>query len=178
MWPPVQQYWANFARTGTPNRPGLPYWPEKGKAPNYIAFLLTGPVVGRNLRNGPGGKIEIGESPLEAIKREVMEETNLMVDKLTTHGTLRLVFSDAAEPDFLVNVFSTCTFDGRSKDLAGRLQWFAEDRLPFDRMWPDQRYWLPIVLAGGRLDGVCFFDGRGPELRSCELHLELATPAL
>jgi len=50
-WPPVQQYWANFARTGNPNGPGLPDWPEMGKAANYIAFLPTGMVVGRNLRS-------------------------------------------------------------------------------------------------------------------------------
>src|SRR6185369_11969373 len=50
-WPPVQQYWANFARTGDPNGPGLPRWPDMGKALNYMAFLPTGPAVGQNLRS-------------------------------------------------------------------------------------------------------------------------------
>jgi 8-oxo-dGTP pyrophosphatase MutT (NUDIX family) len=30
----------------------------------------------------PGGKIEEGETPLQAAKREVFEETNLAVEKL------------------------------------------------------------------------------------------------
>jgi para-nitrobenzyl esterase len=49
-WPPVQEYWANFARTGDPNGPGLPGWPEMGTTLNYIAFLPTGPVVRQDLR--------------------------------------------------------------------------------------------------------------------------------
>ena len=49
-WPPVQQYWANFARTGNPNGPGLPRWPDMGKKLNYLAFTPSGPQVGENLR--------------------------------------------------------------------------------------------------------------------------------
>jgi para-nitrobenzyl esterase len=48
----VQQYWANFARTGNPNGPGLPRWPDMGKKLNYMAFTPSGPEVGANLR-GP-----------------------------------------------------------------------------------------------------------------------------
>lgn len=125
--------------------------------------------------NGPGGKIEHGETPLEAIKREVAEETALQIYEVVSHGTLRLVFDDIGEPDLFVHVFSSSQFSGRSRGRAGRLQWFSEDRLPLSRMWPDQRYWLPLVLAGGRLDGVCSFRGSGPQLRSCELHLKFGT---
>ncbi|HEY6924353.1 MAG TPA: carboxylesterase family protein [Steroidobacteraceae bacterium] len=49
-WPPVQQYWANFARTGDPNGPGLPNWPDMGRTLNYISFLPSGPEVNKGLR--------------------------------------------------------------------------------------------------------------------------------
>lgn len=52
-WPPVQQYWTNFIKTGDPNGPGLPQWPALGtdRGP-YMEFAPTGPAVGHDLR-GP-----------------------------------------------------------------------------------------------------------------------------
>jgi para-nitrobenzyl esterase len=50
-WPPVQQYWANFVRTGDPNGPGLPKWPDMGQAESYMTFLPSGPEVDESLRS-------------------------------------------------------------------------------------------------------------------------------
>jgi para-nitrobenzyl esterase len=52
-WPPVQQYWANFARTGDPNGPGLPRWPDMEQDLTYMAFMPSGPEVDKNLRSAP-----------------------------------------------------------------------------------------------------------------------------
>ncbi len=51
-WPPVQQYWANFIRTGNPNGPGLFAWPQMGTEVNYLAFTPEGLKTGSDLR-GP-----------------------------------------------------------------------------------------------------------------------------
>jgi para-nitrobenzyl esterase len=51
-WPPVQQYWANFFRSGDPNGAGLPRWPSTDGDATYMSFLPTGPVLGTDLR-GP-----------------------------------------------------------------------------------------------------------------------------
>jgi para-nitrobenzyl esterase len=50
LWPPVQTYWANFARTGDPNGPGVPAWPDRGKEANYIDFTPEGPKPRQDLR--------------------------------------------------------------------------------------------------------------------------------
>lgn len=46
-------------------------------------YLLINENREQSTWNFPGGKVEINESPVEACKREVFEETNLIIDKLT-----------------------------------------------------------------------------------------------
>ena len=105
--------------------------------------------------NAPGGKLDGGETAEEAIMREVREETSLSVADLREHGTLTFYFGDTAEPDYLVHVFSTSHFTGEPRDSEeGRLQWFDEAALPYDQMWPDDKIWLPDLLAGRSFRGT------------------------
>lgn len=110
---------------------------------------------GGGLWNAPGGKLLGGESPTEATVREVREETGLTVRDLVAHGTLTFFFGDAAAPSYTVHLFSTTRFDGELRPSEeGRLEWFAEDALPYERMWPDDRHWVPLLLAGKRFEGA------------------------
>jgi len=40
-----------------------------------------------------------------------------------------------------------------------RPQWFRLEDIPFDNMWPDDRYWFPWMLAGNPFYG--YFKYRG-----------------
>ena len=50
QWPPLLDYWANFATTGDPNGPGLPQWPGYGRDANVIEFTANGPVLDQGVR--------------------------------------------------------------------------------------------------------------------------------
>jgi len=50
---PMQRYWTNFAKTGNPNGPGLPFWPAFNReGRSYLEFADSGPQPKQDLR-GP-----------------------------------------------------------------------------------------------------------------------------
>ncbi|MBW8733324.1 MAG: carboxylesterase family protein [Asticcacaulis sp.] len=51
-WPPLLDYWANFAWSGRPDGRGLPDWPAYGRDGNYVEFTRTGPVAKAAMRLG------------------------------------------------------------------------------------------------------------------------------
>ncbi|OGO51345.1 MAG: hypothetical protein A2148_10605 [Chloroflexi bacterium RBG_16_68_14] len=154
-----------MATTGT-----LCYIRDRGRV---LLQLKADGRFGGGFWNGPGGKLGDGESPEEATLREVREETGLTVRDLRGHGTLVFYFGEAAEPDFTVHVFSTDRFEGDlSPSDEGRLEWFPEDALPYDRMWPDDRVWVPHLLAGRRFRGIFRLSENHRELIEHELEVE------
>ena len=38
-------------------------------------------------------------------------------------------------------------------------QWYHTDNLPYDKMWPDDRYWLPLMLKDACFYGYFKFEG-------------------
>jgi 8-oxo-dGTP diphosphatase len=127
--------------------------------------------------NGPGGKVEPDESPAASAVREVGEETGLRLEEVRACGRLDLVYGEPVTRRILVHVFECERFGGRVRGREGRLRWYPEARLPYERMWPDNLYWLPCVLAGGTVEGSCRYDDAGTRLLSCELTLRLGGEA-
>jgi 8-oxo-dGTP diphosphatase len=111
--------------------------------------------------NGPGGKMKDGETPVQCVEREVLEETGLSVCDLKSHGMLYFHNSGQKEPDVSVHVFSTSNFRGEPRNLGeGELEWFPFNHLPLHEMWDDDRLWLPHVLMGKSVKGRFFFKNR------------------
>jgi 8-oxo-dGTP diphosphatase len=138
-------------------------------------YLLIHKVRGKfggGFWNGPGGKIEPSESPEEAVKREVFEETGLEVSELKNVGLLEFYFgSGKKEPDWTAVVFRTTSFKGklRSRTEEGTLRWIEEDQLPLERMWEDDRYWIPLLLKGIRFKGTFEFTADAKKITSYKL---------
>jgi 8-oxo-dGTP diphosphatase len=106
--------------------------------------------------NGPGGKLHSGESPLECALRETEEEVGVRPRGARLAAVLK--FLDLEDDDWLGYVFVADDFIGTPRTTAEAIPaWYPVDDLPVDEMWDDDRYWLPRLLAGERLEGEFLF---------------------
>lgn len=114
--------------------------------------------LGSGLYNGPGGKLEAGETPQEAIRREVDEEVSLEVTN--PNKLAELSFTHDGELVLFVHVFRATEYTGQaSPSPEANPVWFDRSKLPYDEMWEDDHLWLPHVLDGERLIGQFEFSG-------------------
>jgi len=114
--------------------------------------------LGKGKINGPGGRIEPGETPVAAAVRETMEEVGLQVSDPVFCGTLRFHFIDGY--DLFGHVFKGFAWTGTPIETdEARPEWFGVEAIPYDRMWADDRQWFPHLLAGRFFEGWFVFDG-------------------
>lgn len=112
---------------------------------------------------GAGGKLEAGESPRECLIREVREELEVTVPNPVAVGAFTFRFGD--DDPRLVHVFRTDSIEGLPSESPEAVpRWFPADALPYDRMWADDRYWLPHLLEGTSFTAHFDFDETGEEL--------------
>ena len=109
--------------------------------------------------NGPGGKMERGETPEMNVVREVSEETGLVIANPANHGTIEFYLNGGGRLDYLVYVFSARRFSGKARSSEeGRVRWFDIGKIPYTRMWDDDKYWLPLLLNGIKFDAKFRYD--------------------
>lgn len=139
---------------------------------NKLLLKLANSGVTKGKWNCPAGKIEKGETSKHAAIRETYEETGLKVQKLLNHGTLRF-FVDGKGLFFRIYLFSSRRFSGKIKSSSeGKVKWFDVANIPYGKMWPDDRHWIPILLRGERFDGDFYFDKNNETLLRYEIRFK------
>ncbi|MEP6956167.1 MAG: 8-oxo-dGTP diphosphatase [Chthoniobacterales bacterium] len=114
--------------------------------------------LGAGKINGPGGKVDPGETTLESAIRETFEELCVTPRGVRQVGELFFEFSDG----LLLHgaVFIADGFSGvpTETDEAVPL-WTPREAIPYDEMWADDRFWLPLLLRGEKFRGAFLFEG-------------------
>ncbi len=105
--------------------------------------------------NGVGGKVdkEKDKSILDAAIRETKEEIGVDLVNPEKVAVMRFRFPYKEEWDQDVHVFLAERWKGNpeeSEEMAPK--WFKVSEIPYDKMWDDDRYWLPHILAGKNLE--------------------------
>ncbi len=114
--------------------------------------------LGAGKINGPGGRVEPGESLLDCALRETREEIGVSPLGARRVGQLRFQFVDGYA--LSAHVFRADDFTGELVETDEAIPlWFRTDELPFDEMWADDRLWLPLLLAEQPFAARFVFDG-------------------
>jgi len=125
---------------------------------NQVLLILKKRGLGAGKINGPGGRLEPGETAAEAAIREVQEELCVTPHDPQMRGELHFQFSDGYALHCTVFVADGCEGEPVETDEAVPI-WVRRDEIPYDRMWTDDRYWLPGALEGRSFRGYFEFDG-------------------
>lgn len=116
--------------------------------------------------NGLGGKFEPGETPEECVKREVLEESGLLIQNPQLHGLL--IFPRFKGNDWYVFVFTATEFSGELIDSPeGRLEWIPDEALTTLNLWESDHIFLPWI-EGGKFFSARF-DYEGDSMKGHEV---------
>jgi 8-oxo-dGTP diphosphatase len=142
-----------------------PRWVPREKAtllfvlePGRILLIHKKTGLGAGKINGPGGRIDPGETAREGAIREVQEELCVTPTGVREAGELSFQFTDGYS--LRGTVFTATGFEGtlcETREAAPL--WTPVNAIPYERMWADDRLWLPLLLSGRRFEGFFIFDG-------------------
>jgi 8-oxo-dGTP pyrophosphatase MutT (NUDIX family) len=129
-----------------------------------LQFKAAG-KFGEGKWNGPGGKLKLDETPEEGVIREVKEETGLTIFNPKLRGQIDFFFGEKQEPDWNTYIFHVSEFSGELKpNDEGELSWFNLENIPYDKMWQDDEYWLPVLISGEEFKGTFWYNEDGSVL--------------
>ena len=109
--------------------------------------------------NGPGGKLDAGETELQCAVRETEEELGVLAVDAVKRGELWFQFEDGMKMH--VAVFHTTRHERNPVETEEAIPlWTPIENIPFDEMWADDRHWLHRMLTGQEsFMGRFMFDG-------------------
>lgn len=122
--------------------------------------------LGKGKVNGPGGKIEQGETATACAIRELQEEVGITPINPELFAEISFQFTDGYS--LQCSVFLACFHEGEAHSTEEAIPFWCEiSQIPFAEMWQDDILWLPRILNGEKLRG--FFVFNNDEMLSHEL---------
>ncbi len=130
------------------------------KCDNKILLAMKKRGFGEGKYNGVGGKLEGNETPEEAMIREAKEEINVVPLKYEKVGLIEFdEFYKNKKQNLVFHLYLVYEWDGDIIDTEEMApKWFDINEIPYDKMFPDDKYWLPLILDGKKIKAYFDFD--------------------
>ena len=144
-----------------------------------LAFLFRGDEMllamkkrgfGAGKWNGYGGKLEEGEKPIDAIVREMQDESGLVIEKekFREIGYMDFYFNDKKEWDQKVIIYRVDDFVGEPVETEEmKPNYFKISEMPYIEMWVGDAKWIPYVIKNKKFKGEIYFSENGEKMVSC-----------
>lgn len=116
--------------------------------------------VGKGYWNGVGGKLEGAESWQEAAVRECQEEIRVTPLDIEHRADITFdFFHNGQAQKMLGRVYACYRWEGEPQETEEMTpKWFNIRELPLDKMWDDDKYWLPQFLEGKKIKAYFKLD--------------------
>ncbi len=130
------------------------------KKDNHILLAMKKRGFGEGKYNGVGGKIEEGETPEEAMIRETEEEIMVTPTQYEKVGVLSFdEYYKGQKGNVVFHLYVASEWIGEPKETEEMCpKWFDITDIPYDNMFPDDKYWLPLILEGKKINAYFDFD--------------------
>lgn len=134
---------------------------------NQILLAMKKRGFGVGKWNGVGGKVEPGETPLQAIIRECQEEVGVTPINPKLVGSILFLASDDLSFGHDARIYVADSWEGEPTETEEmRPQWFSLDKIPYQSMWSDDIYWIPTMLEGKLFEATITLNLGADELVS------------
>lgn len=156
--------------------------------PNRNGEFLFGEKVkrvGKGRLNAPGGKVEAGETIAQATVRELEQEAGLHISP--RYVLPRAVLDCHTYEDggvramrMFVSLIDTDQWGGRlasSKEMRN-YSWITPEDIPYERLLPGDRLWLPKVLSRKCVRGEIRYASGEKKLRQPSFVIKIDTETL
>ena len=130
------------------------------KKDDSILLALKKRGFGEGKYNGVGGKIEENETPEEAMIRETQEEIHVTPTEYEKVGIVEFdEYIKGKKENLVFHLYIASKWLGEPTESDEMKPfWFKIDNIPYDKMFSDDKYWLPLIMEGKKIKAYFDFD--------------------
>jgi len=131
--------------------------------------IRRGAIIGEGTYNGPGGKLEPGQTLFECLQTETFDEIGITILDDGAKEVAVINFHNGTSSIIKVHVYLVHAWEGELRGSDEMVEpsegwWHDVGALPSHRMLVSDQEWMPLALSGKRFHANIFQSDDGSKL--------------